>query len=115
LDGHAQVSAPGQHFAYNNAGYVVAALIAQRAAGAEFADLVQREVFDRAGMADTAYLRMDELPGDVARGYLFGEGVRTNVLHLPVRGSGDGGAFSTAADLERFWSALFAGRIVSPD
>jgi CubicO group peptidase (beta-lactamase class C family) len=35
------------------------------------------------------------------------------VFHLPVRGSGDGGIYSTAADLRAFWSALFAGRIVS--
>ena len=30
-------------------------------------------------------------------------------------GSGDGGAFTTAADLHGFWRALFAGQIVSPD
>jgi CubicO group peptidase (beta-lactamase class C family) len=35
------------------------------------------------------------------------------VFHLPVRGSGDGGIYSTAADFSSFWSALFAGRIVS--
>jgi CubicO group peptidase (beta-lactamase class C family) len=37
------------------------------------------------------------------------------VFHLPVRGSGDGGIYSTAADLSALWSALFAGRIVSKD
>ena len=37
------------------------------------------------------------------------------MLHLPVRGSGDGGIYSTAADLSAFWSALAAGRIVSPE
>ena len=30
-------------------------------------------------------------------------------------GSGDGGAYTTAADLSVFWDALFAGRIVSLD
>ena len=30
-------------------------------------------------------------------------------------GTGDGGAYSTAADLSEFWNALFAGRIVGPD
>jgi CubicO group peptidase (beta-lactamase class C family) len=34
------------------------------------------------------------------------------VLHLPVVGSGDGGIYSTAADLSTFWEALYAGRIV---
>jgi CubicO group peptidase (beta-lactamase class C family) len=37
------------------------------------------------------------------------------VLHLPVLGSGDGGIYSTAADVRAFWAALFSGRIVSAD
>jgi CubicO group peptidase (beta-lactamase class C family) len=36
------------------------------------------------------------------------------VLHLPVRGSGDGGVFTTAADVAALWRALFAGRLVGP-
>ena len=35
------------------------------------------------------------------------------MLHLPVRGSGDGGIFTTLSDVHAFWSALLAGRIVS--
>ena len=67
-------------------------------------------------MGDTAFLRSDELPGRTALGYLLIDGSwRTNVLHLPVRGSGDGGIYSTAADISAFWKALFAGRIVSTD
>jgi hypothetical protein len=32
-----------------------------------------------------------------------------------VRGSGDGGIYTTAADVSSFWRAFFAGRIVSAD
>jgi CubicO group peptidase (beta-lactamase class C family) len=35
------------------------------------------------------------------------------VLHLPERGSGDGGVYTTAADIASFWSAFIGGRIVS--
>jgi CubicO group peptidase (beta-lactamase class C family) len=64
-------------------------------------------------MDDTEFLRSDELPRRAAHGYLTIDGTsRTNVFHLPVRGSGDGGIYSTAADLRSFWTALFAGRIV---
>ena len=42
-------------------------------------------------------------------------GCARNVLHLPVRGNGDGGIYTTAADVHALWDALFAGRIVSPD
>jgi CubicO group peptidase (beta-lactamase class C family) len=80
-----------------------------------FHDLVRRRVCEPAGMADTEFLRSDELPGRAAVGYLSPAGARTNVFHLPVRGSGDGGIYSTLADVSALWRALFAGRIVTPD
>ena len=115
LDGFPTKSAPDERFSYCNGGFVVLALIAERASGVPFRELVERRVCEPAGMSDTAFLRSDELPTRVALGYLDAEGLRTNVLHLPVRGSGDGGIYTTAADVRRLWSALFAGRIVSPD
>ena len=114
LGNRPQRAAPGERWEYSNAGYVVLALIAERAAGVPFHELVDERVFGPAGMTGAAYLRLDELPGDAAVGYLGEESDRTNVLHLPVRGSGDGGAYATLADLSRFWAALAAGRIVAP-
>ncbi len=52
------------------------------------------------------------LPARAAVGYLTVDGPRTNVFHLPVRGTGDGGMYSTVADIHALWAALFAGRIV---
>jgi CubicO group peptidase (beta-lactamase class C family) len=115
LDGHPAKFAPGARFSYSNGGYVVLALLAERATGTPFHELVQQRVCVPAGMRDTGFLRSDELPGRAAVGYLSNDGLRTNVLHLPVRGSGDGGVYSTAADVHAMWTALFAGRIVSPD
>ncbi|HET7477309.1 MAG TPA: serine hydrolase domain-containing protein [Dermatophilaceae bacterium] len=115
LDGHATKFAPEQRFSYCNGGYVVLALLAERAAGRSFHDLVEELVCRPAGMTGTAYLRSDCLPGRAAVGYVeTPTGWRTNVFHLPVRGSGDGGCFTTVADMRRFWMALTAGRIVSP-
>jgi CubicO group peptidase (beta-lactamase class C family) len=115
LGGHGQRFAPGDRFAYNNGGYVVLALIAERAGGMPFPELVRTRVCVPAGMPDTEFLRSDEPDDRVALGYLDGDGLRTNVLHLPVRGSGDGGVYSTAADIHALWSALYAGRIVPMD
>jgi CubicO group peptidase (beta-lactamase class C family) len=114
LEGHETISLPGKEFAYNNGGYVVLALIAERTAGVTFPDLVEQRVCAPAGLRSTAFLRSDELPGQAAVGYLDVEGLRSNVLHLPVRGSGDGGIYSTAADIHALWAAVFAGGIVSP-
>ena len=112
IDGYPQVFSPGERFAYCNGGYIVLALIAERVSGLPFHDLVTREVCDRAALTETAFLRSDDLPA--ALGYLLAEGNRANVLHLPVRGNGDGGIYTTAEDLHRFWRAFTAGRIVSP-
>ena len=112
IDGYPQAFPPGERFSYCNGGYIVLALIIERVGGVGFHDFVQQEVFDRAGMRASGFLRSDELPGEAALGYLHASGDRTNVLHLPVRGNGDGGAYSTAADLHRFWTSLSAGRII---
>ncbi|MHC2998002.1 serine hydrolase domain-containing protein [Microbacterium sp. HJ5] len=115
VDGHAQKSAPGERFTYNNGGYIVLAIVAERAAGMPFHDLVEQRVLAPAGMEKTGYPRLDELPGDAAIGYVYEDpaSLRSNVLHLPVRGNGDGGAFTTAPDLSRFWRALADGAVLS--
>ncbi len=116
LDGHPTKFAPGERFAYCNGGYVVLALIAERASGVPFHVLVRQRVCEPAGMGDTEFLRSDELPGRTALGYLEIDDVwRSNVFHLPVRGSGDGGIYSTAADIGFLWRAFFAGGIVPTD
>ena len=85
-------------------------IAAEVAGAASFYDLVRERVLDRAAMADTGFVRSDRLPAGAAIGYLT-DG-RSNVLHLPVRGAGDGGAYSTLADIEALWLSLFAERIV---
>jgi CubicO group peptidase (beta-lactamase class C family) len=116
LDGHETKFEPDERFAYCNGGYVVLALIAERTSGVPFHDLVRQRVCEPAGMHDTEFLRSDELPGRAAVGYLTVDGAtRTNVFHLPVRGSGDGGIYSTVADISSFWRAFFGGRIVPAD
>jgi len=112
LDGFETKFPPDERFSYSNGGYVVLALIAERSCGSPFHELVRERVCEPAGMMDTEFLRSDELPGRTALGYLAAEGHRTNLFHLPVRGSGDGGIYTTAADISAFWSALSAGRIV---
>ena len=113
LGGHPAKFRAGERFCYCNSGYVVLALIAERVSGVPFPQLVQDRVCWPAGMCDTGFLRSDELPCRAAIGYLPIEGSsRTNVFHLPVVGSGDGGIYSTAADISALWRSLFANTIV---
>lgn len=116
LDGYPTKFTPGTQFSYCNGGYVVLALIAERVSGVGFHDLVEQRVCAPAGMVHTAFLRSDELPADAAMGYVEVDGVlRSNVFHLPVRGTGDGGIYSTVADIRLLWTAFFAGKLVPDD
>lgn len=113
LKGHPQRFAPGERFAYCNGGYMVLAVLLERATTGTYHDVVQRLVLEPAGLQRTGFLPLNELPADAAMGYLANEGDLVNTLHLPVMGNGDGGAFTTADDLHRFWLVLLEGRIVS--
>jgi CubicO group peptidase (beta-lactamase class C family) len=113
LAGHPMRFVPGERFEYCNSGFVILALLVEAATGRTFHEVVADRVCAPADLSATAYLRSDQLPGSAAIGYVATEdGWRTNQFHLPVRGSGDGGAYSTARDFVAFWAALFAGRIL---
>lgn len=108
LDGHPTKFKAGERFGYCNGGYVVLALLTERATGQGYHDLVRDRVLRPADLTRTDFLRSDELPADVAVGYLEGLD-RSNVFHLPVLATGDGGIHTTAGDMSKFWRALFAG------
>ena len=114
IDGFPQAFPPDERFAYCNGGYIVLALLAERAGGIPYHRLVEERVLAKAGLERTGFLRSDELPGDAALGYLGDATDRTNVFHLPVKGNGDGGIYSSTSDLSRMWAALVDGEIVSP-
>lgn len=115
LAGHPQALPPGERFTYCNGGFLVLALVAERASGEGYHDLVRARVLAPAGMTESGFFRSDRLPPDTALGYLSeDDDAITNVFHLPILGNGDGGLYTTVADMHRFWTALLAGAIVRP-
>ena len=106
---------PGERFQYSNAGYVVLGLLVEELTGRPLTDAVQERVFDRAGMGSSGYFRLDQPPADVAVGYTRagpGEPWHSNIYSIPVIGGGDGGAFCTARDLDRFLRAYADGSLL---
>lgn len=107
---------PGGKFHYNNAGYILLGLIIEEVSGMEFADYVEKNVFEAAGMSRSGYFSMDRLPENTTFGYIDDEedgSWRTNIYSLPVKGGADGGAFTTAADMITCWQALFDNKLLS--
>ncbi len=110
--------APGDQFSYNNAGYIVLGLIVEQASGMRFDEYVVQNVFAPVGMKASGYFETDRLPDKVALGYIedpdeSARGWRTNFFAVPIVGGSDGGVFVSAGDLDLFWVALSAGRLVS--
>jgi CubicO group peptidase (beta-lactamase class C family) len=116
LDGYPTKFRAGERFSYCNGAFVVLAVIAERVSGRTYHDLVREVVCEPAGMTATGFPRSDALPADCALGYVEVDGEwRTNVFHLPVVATGDGGAYTTTADLARFWDALMGGALLGSD
>ncbi len=109
--------APGERFSYNNGGYVLLGLIIEAVTGVSFREHVAECVLNPAGMKDSGFFRTDALPERTASGYIEQEdgGWRTNAFAIPYIGLPDGGAYTTAPDVARFWDALMCNILLSPE
>jgi CubicO group peptidase (beta-lactamase class C family) len=114
--------APGADCRYCNAGYILLGLMVERATGGPYRDYVHANVFDRAGMTRSAFLRMDVVEPDVAEGVEAirdGDGRitgwRRNIFSYPPVGDPAGGAYTTVGDLTTFHRALAEGRLLGPE
>ncbi|MDJ0756471.1 MAG: serine hydrolase domain-containing protein [Ardenticatenaceae bacterium] len=105
--------APNERYAYSNGGYVFLGILIEKISGMLYRDFIQTQVLNPAGMSDSGFFAMNNLPQNTANGYLL-DRQTTNVYNLPLRGGGDGGMFTTTADIRSFWEALFSYKILSP-
>ncbi len=102
---------PGEKFAYNNGAFILAGLVVEKISGMVFQDYIETNVFGPAYMRASGYFRTDQLPQHTALGYIDdGDSWRSNIFAIPIRGHGDGGPYTTTADMNRFWSAFFGKR-----
>ena len=108
---HVALFRPGAGFDYSNTNYVLLGLILEQATGQSYARVMQREVFDPAGMTESFVFGSRPLPAQFADGHEGGRHVRQ---YYAGQGFGDGGVISSARDLARFYQALLAeGRLLS--
>ena len=112
---------PGQGCRYCNCGYILLGLLIEKISGMKYRDYVRQNIFAKAGMSSSDFLRMDRVYEDVAEGSdpLQDEashivGWKKNIYSFPPVGSPDGGAHVTARDLDRFLRTMKAGNLLSP-
>lgn len=101
----AQVFVPGTTPAYSNYGATLAGYVAERVSGVPFAELLQQDVFDRAGMTSSSFAQ--PLPADLdarlAHGYP--DDSKPAVATEVVNAAPAGAMSATATDMARFMLA----------
>lgn len=107
---------PGTAWQYSNANYHVLGAIIEQVAGQPLAEVGRTLLFDRLGMARTAFDHSgDIVPGRVA-GYAIGDGDPPRLQNAPcidvVQAGGAGAMRGTADDLCRWHAALLDGRVL---
>jgi D-alanyl-D-alanine carboxypeptidase len=132
---------PGTQQRYSNGGYLVLGLIIESVSGQSYYDYVQKNIFERAGMKNSAfafrtgedpkqaigYTTLSESGEAAAKGHGMTDdqgkndgkqspaaGRHANLKLMPARGSSAGSAQSTASDLFLYAEALSKGKLVSP-
>ncbi len=102
---------PGEQFLYSNTGYVLLSIVVERASGQSLRDFAARRIFAPLGMTHTEF-RDDHttLIPERALGYQLVAG-KYQVSEPQVDVTGDGGMYSTVADLAR-WDANFETGVV---
>lgn len=109
---------PGDRFHYNNAGFIVLGLVIEQLSKMNFTDFMESKVFAKAGMNQSGYFSLDQLPNNTAIGYIDDEEAGTwksNIYSIPVKGGADGGAFITVGDMMKFWDALLSHKLLSKE
>lgn len=106
---------PGNGYRYSNSAYALLALIVERASGKSFQDFLRERIFLPLGMHDTvAYVQGGPEVPHRAYGYseIDGQWTRTDQSATSAV-LGDGGIYSSIADLAKWDAALYDDRLLS--
>ncbi|MEW1644483.1 serine hydrolase domain-containing protein [Streptomyces sp. NPDC091219] len=101
-------------WAYSNTNYLLAGMIAEKAGGASWQDLVEHRIIAKLGLRDTSVPGLNPfLPDPHVNAYLTtADGKRLDVTEQSYQHTADSGVVSTTADLNTFFRALADGRLL---
>lgn len=113
---HPPVFAPGARFDYSNTNYVVIGLLIEKLTGMSLAAAVAARITTPLGMTETTMPLGSEMAAPAAHGYLVGTGgPPIDVTGISASSAyGHGNVVATPADMNKFYGALVAGRVVKP-
>ncbi len=105
---------PGSKFRYSNSNYYLLGYILEVVAGQSYADYLQHNLLNKAGLQHTQYLIANEVVANMPQGYSrYDKGLELAELQDITIMYAAGGLASTAEDLFKWHQALRAGKLVS--
>jgi CubicO group peptidase (beta-lactamase class C family) len=105
-------SRPGARFNYSGEGINLVQFVIEQKKHKPLDQLMQEAFFTPLGMTRTGIIYRKEFEADVADRYDLNEQFRSQTRRFPARAAGS--MTTSAEDLARFLSALFAGRLLKP-
>ena len=107
---------PGTQFAYNNTGYYLLAIIAEKVTGEKFGKLLKDRIFDPLGMKNTGSEDEEVVINKKASGYLkFGSSYRLDPYMYMPNALGAGHMYSTVEDMLKWDQSLYTNQILSDE
>ena len=105
---------PGKAFAYSNTNYALLASILERVSGKSYAELLEGEIFRPLNLANMRVLTAGWHDEARPTGYVNARmgGAEFVESRVDIKVLGDGGVFSTAADLVRWFQAFAKGQLL---
>ncbi|MGR6919732.1 serine hydrolase domain-containing protein [[Actinomadura] parvosata] len=112
--------APGARYGYSNTNFIVLGMLIEKVTGSSYAAEVRQRILRPLGLHGTFVPEASpEVPGPHAHAYVpvtrAGQTVPVDVTRFnPTMAGSAGEIISTTADLNRFFRALFQGRLLRP-
>lgn len=105
---------PGDHFHYNNSGYIVLTKIIESVSGQTYAEYIQENIFKPLGMSNSGYDDYRKVIINRASGYRLDYGNYQNYKFIDMSlPQGSGGLYSTVEDLYKWDRSLYTNELLS--
>ena len=107
---------PGQMMLYNNSGYFLLGLVIEKVSGQEYAEFLNRELFEPLGLKHTFYSSNTSIMEGKVYGYESGEeGLRQRSYLSHAWPYAAGSLCSSTGDLLKWLQGLHEGKVLSKD
>ncbi len=108
--------APGERWSYNNSGYVLLGAIIEKASGQSYQDFIEKNIFQRLGMAHSFYDNTARVIPRRVTGYSKGKDGYINAPYLSMTQPHAAGALASSVDDLALWdAALYTDKLVKQE